>query len=139
MNPILELNGISHRYGSKPVLSHLSLCLNRGTIGCLLGPSGSGKTTVLRTIAGFEDVSAGEVRINGETVSRPGWSRVPRERKIGIVFQDYALFPHLSVEENIALGLSGTRRRDREARIHHWLEVTHLMPLKKSYHYHLFF
>src|SRR4030066_341608 len=103
--PILPLDNISQRYGSNTVVDGLSLTLERGRIGCLLGPSGCGKTTVLRCIAGFEGVREGEIRLAGKLVSGQGVMVPPEHRRVGMVFQDYALFPHLPVSGNIAFGL----------------------------------
>ncbi len=114
--PLLELKHISHAYGSHTVVSDLSCVLDQGVIGCLLGPSGCGKTTVLRAIAGFERIHSGEILIGGSTVSSPAVQVPPERRRIGMVFQDYALFPHLSVADNIAFGLkksAATARRER--------------------------
>jgi len=105
--PWLQLAGISVAYGKRAVVEDFSLSLPRGTVGCLLGPSGCGKTTVLRAIAGFEPVSAGEIRLDGELVSSPQRQLPPEQRRIGMVFQDHALFPHLTVAANVAFGLRG--------------------------------
>ncbi|TAK66658.1 MAG: ABC transporter ATP-binding protein [Betaproteobacteria bacterium] len=115
--PLLELHEVSHAYGRHLVVDALSFSLEQGSIGCLLGPSGCGKTTVLRTIAGFEHVSFGEIRLNGLTVSSQALHLPPEQRRIGMVFQDYALFPHLSVADNIAFGLSGATGAQRHARV----------------------
>jgi len=104
---VLELKHITQAYGQQLVVKELSLTLERGTIGCLLGASGCGKTTVLRTIAGFEPLLEGEILLAGECVSKPGYQLPPAKRQIGMVFQDYALFPHLSVFDNVAFGLRG--------------------------------
>jgi len=88
----------------------LSFSLARGEIGCLLGPSGCGKTTVLRAIAGFEPLQGGRIALGGREISRPGVTAPPETRQVGVVFQDYALFPHLSVAENIAFGLRKLRK-----------------------------
>jgi len=112
----LELADIDLAYGGHSVVRKLSLQLEKGSIGCLLGPSGCGKTTVLRCIAGFEPVAAGEIRLDGVVVSGSGHHVSPERRRIGMVFQDYALFPHLSVGENIGFGLrhsDGAQRRER--------------------------
>src|SRR5688500_12743545 len=97
MDTLLEVRDLYHAYGGDAVVRGLSLRLEKGTIGCLLGPSGCGKTTVLRCIAGFEPLHQGEIRIAGTTVARPGYTLPPEARRIGMVFQDYALFPHLTV------------------------------------------
>ena len=115
--PLLELGALHQAYGDRAVVRGLSLRLERGAIGCLLGPSGCGKTTVLRCIAGFEPVSAGEIRLNGRLVSGADTMVPPEARRIGMVFQDYALFPHLSVAENIGFGLHGVARSERARRI----------------------
>jgi iron(III) transport system ATP-binding protein len=111
--PLLELVGVRQSYGAHEVVRGLSLRLARGDIGCLLGPSGCGKTTVLRCIAGFEPIADGEIRIAGTVVSARGRTVPPEKRRIGMVFQDYALFPHLTVTENVAFGLHGHPKRDR--------------------------
>ena len=111
MNPVdtpwLQLIGLSMAYGKRAVVENFSMTLPRGTVGCLLGPSGCGKTTVLRAIAGFEPVSAGEVWLDGERVSSPQHQVPPEQRRIGMVFQDHALFPHLTVAANVGFGLRG--------------------------------
>ncbi len=101
----LELNGVVQRYGRHTVVDGVDFRLASGQIACLLGPSGCGKTTLLRCIAGFEEIAAGEIRVHGEIVSAAGHRRPPEQRRIGMVFQDYALFPHLTVEQNVAFGL----------------------------------
>jgi iron(III) transport system ATP-binding protein len=116
----LELADIDLAYGGHRVVRKLSLRLEKGSIGCLLGPSGCGKTTVLRCIAGFEPVAAGEIRLDGAVVSSKAQHTPPERRRIGMVFQDYALFPHLSVADNIGFGLrqmDGTQRRERIAEL----------------------
>ena len=111
--PLLEISDITHAYGDHPVVKSLSMRLDEGAIGCLLGPSGCGKTTVLRCIAGFERLGAGTIRIAGETVSGPGVHAPTERRRIGMVFQDYALFPHLTVADNVGFGLrAGNVTRD---------------------------
>ncbi len=113
----LELQNISYAFGQHTVLENLSLQLAPGSIGCLLGPSGCGKTTVLRCIAGFEPVAAGEIRLGGELVSSPSVHLAAEQRRIGMVFQDYALFPHLTVAANIGFGLRALDPDARAARV----------------------
>jgi iron(III) transport system ATP-binding protein len=123
---LLELRELHQRYDDHEVVRGLSFSLERGAIGCLLGPSGCGKTTVLRCIAGFEPVRGGEILLNGRTVSRPGFSLPPEKRRIGMVFQDYALFPHLSVIDNIAFGLHALPKAQRRARAASFLDAVGL-------------
>ena len=115
--PLLELKNISHAYGNHAVVSDLSLSLQQGTIGCLLGPSGCGKTTVLRAIAGFEPIHSGEIHLNGSVVGSLVSNVPPEQRRIGMVFQDYALFPHLNVTDNIAFGLRNATESERRTRV----------------------
>jgi iron(III) transport system ATP-binding protein len=105
MSPHLLIDQISHAYHDKSVVRGFSLQVEKGEIACLLGASGCGKTTVLRCIAGFEPVAAGRICIAREVVSSVGRHVSPEQRHIGMVFQDYALFPHLSVADNVAFGL----------------------------------
>ena len=114
---VLELRGIRQGYGGHVVVQDVSFSLARGAIGCILGPSGCGKTTLLRGVAGFEPVSAGEILIDGAVVTRPGHQLAPESRRIGMVFQDYALFPHLNVGDNVRFGLRDVPRAERDARI----------------------
>lgn len=101
----LEVNSVDHAYPGRAVgLGGVSLQVEAGQIGCLMGPSGSGKTTVLSCIAGLEPVSAGQIVINGQQMSSADKTVPPEKRKVGMVFQDFALFPHLSVADNIRFG-----------------------------------
>jgi iron(III) transport system ATP-binding protein len=111
----LELREISKAFSGGAAVDRLSLTIGAGRIGCLLGPSGSGKTTALRAVAGFERPEAGTILAGGETLSGPGIWVPPQRRRIGMVFQDYALFPHLDVLANVAFGLrdSAAARRRR--------------------------
>jgi iron(III) transport system ATP-binding protein len=122
----LEVEGLHHGYNGHQVVRGLDFELPRGAIGCLLGPSGCGKTTVLRCIAGFETLRAGSIRLNGSVVSGPGVMLSPEKRHVGMVFQDYALFPHLSVAQNIAFALSALPRDEREARVREMAELVRL-------------
>jgi iron(III) transport system ATP-binding protein len=137
MSPVLELVSITQAYGGQTVVDGLSLSLAKGAIGCLLGPSGCGKTTVLRCIAGFEPLTSGEIRIGGKIMSAAGM-RVPTERRnVGIVFQDYALFPHLNVEANVAFGLHRWPSSARKQRISQMLETVSLQSLGRRYPHEL--
>ncbi|WP_135469792.1 ABC transporter ATP-binding protein [Crenalkalicoccus roseus] len=109
----LRLSGIRHAYGGRVVLRGIDLVVGRGEILCLLGPSGDGKTTLLRLVAGLEPLQAGRIEIGGEVVAEPGREVPPERRNVGFVFQDYALFPHLTVAENVAFGLRRVPRGER--------------------------
>src|SRR5262245_20173223 len=113
---LLEVENLRHAYGDHEVVRGLSFSLAHGALGCLLGPSGCGKTTALRCIAGFETIREGEIRLAGKVVSGGGTMVPPERRRIGMVFQDYALFPHLSVAGNIAFGLHAAPAHERSAR-----------------------
>ena len=113
----LELKAVVQRYGRQTIVNGVDFRLEQGRIACLLGPSGCGKTTLLRCIAGFEDVSGGEILIHDEVMSRPGLRLPPEQRQVGMVFQDYALFPHLSVERNVGFGLGGMSAAARFQRV----------------------
>jgi iron(III) transport system ATP-binding protein len=135
--PLLELRAVQHAYGRQLVVKDLSLSLTRGRIACLLGPSGCGKTTVLRSIAGFEPILAGEIRLAGEVVSRPGYELPPENRRIGMVFQDYALFPHLTAEGNVGFGLAHLERAARRARVDEALRAVGLRDIAGRYPHEL--
>jgi iron(III) transport system ATP-binding protein len=109
----LRCKGLVKRFGGIPAVSGVDLTLARGQFLALLGPSGCGKTTMLRLIAGFEAPDAGEIEIAGQRVAGPGFSQPPERRRVGMVFQDYALFPHLDVARNIAFGLPRGPERGR--------------------------
>ena len=109
----VRVEGVEKRFGDVRAVAGVDLELSDGELVSVLGPSGCGKTTLLRLIAGFEAPDAGAITIAGELVAGPGIWVPPERRRIGMVFQDYALFPHLTVEANVAFGLL---RRDREER-----------------------
>ena len=106
MSAFLNIDGIHHAYGKTRVLENCSFSAKRGELVALLGESGSGKTTLLRLIAGFERPSSGSIVLNENTLVDRNRFVVPEKRRVGMVFQDYALFPHLSVHQNIAIGKS---------------------------------
>jgi iron(III) transport system ATP-binding protein len=133
----LELEGIVQRYGSHTVVNDVDFRVETGKIACLLGPSGCGKTTLLRCIAGFEEIAAGEIRIEGTPVSRAGFRVPPERRRIGMVFQDYALFPHLTVGENIGFGLAKIAHDERTTRIDELLTTVGLSGQGQKYPHEL--
>ena len=101
----VQLSGLTKRYGSQTVVSDVSLSIEKGHLVCLLGPSGCGKTTTLRLIAGFLEPDAGEIHVGGRLISSPAHSEAPERRNMSMIFQSYALWPHMTVFENIAYGL----------------------------------
>ncbi len=131
----LELEALELAYptpaGPHVVLSKLSLTLARGEIACLLGPSGCGKTTALRAIAGFQPLQAGRIWLMQREVGSARHQLPPERRNIGMVFQDYALFPHLDVAANVGFGLHRLPRRERDARVAEMLELVGLSALAK--------
>ncbi len=124
---MVRLSGVSRSYGPVRAVMDLDLEVRRGEILALLGPSGCGKTTTLRLIAGFEAPDSGTVEVGGRTVAGPQANVPPEKRRVGMVFQDYALFPHLSVEQNVAYGLPSGKKR--KGRVEEVLALTHLEGL----------
>lgn len=125
----LGIEGVACEIGGATVVDRVSLDLGRGELGALLGPSGSGKTTLLRAIAGLVPIARGRIMLRGVEVSAPGRAIAPESRRIGVVFQDLALFPHLDVAGNIAFGLAGIDRARRTARVGELLERFELAAL----------
>jgi iron(III) transport system ATP-binding protein len=123
--PRLELRDITRRYGGREVVSGVSLQVMPGQVTCLLGPSGCGKSTTLRIVAGVERQSSGAVLIDGEMVAGKDRFDPPETRSVGLMFQDFALFPHLSVEGNVGFGLAGSREAKR-GRVEELLARVHL-------------
>jgi iron(III) transport system ATP-binding protein len=127
--PYLAVRGLRKTFGSTVAIDNADLALEKGDILALLGPSGCGKTTMLRIIGGFERPDAGTIELGGRLLSSPTVSVRPERRKVGLVFQEYALFPHLSVEANISFGLP--RGVSKKQRIGELLEVVGLTGLGK--------
>ncbi|QOV23761.1 ABC transporter ATP-binding protein [Anabaenopsis elenkinii] len=137
--PIVQLQNVTKQFSANvpPAVNNVSLTLQQGDILGLLGPSGCGKTTLLRMIAGFENLQAGKIEIGGKIVCDRSISVPAEQRDIGIVFQDYALFPHLNVAENVAFGLKNASKQQIQKRINEVLELVNLQGLEKRYPYEL--
>ena len=134
---ILEINNATVAYGKNVVVEGASLQLNKGEIGCFLGPSGCGKTTLLRAIAGFEPLKHGEILLNGNIISDSNISLAPEKRNIGMVFQDFALFPHLNISDNIAFGIRHLKQTEQQHRIKQLLKMVSLDEYGKRYPHEL--
>ena len=134
---MLAFENVAMSYGRKAVLQDVSFRLRPGDIGCLLGPSGCGKTTAMRLVAGFESLTAGTIHIGGACVARPGFQLPPEERRVGLVFQDYALFPHLDVTANIVFGLSAMGGAEQARRAAEMLELVGLTAEARRYPHEL--
>lgn len=142
MTELLKLDRLALAYERErgqllPVVQDLSLSLEQGHIGCLLGPSGCGKTTVLRSIAGFEPPRAGTIELAGRIISSASHQLAPEHRQVGMMFQDYALFPHLTVEQNIAFGLRRQDKARRSLRVDELLSLTALESMRARYPHEL--
>ena len=124
-------------YQNIQILNEISLQLKGGEIGCLLGPSGCGKTTLLRSIAGLQNIDSGEIVIGDQLVSSTKVNQATEERKVGMVFQDYALFPHMNIEDNIRFGIEGQSKKQQKARITELLELVDLAGKEKRYPHEL--
>jgi iron(III) transport system ATP-binding protein len=131
----LELQGLTKRYGAQAVVKDVSLSVEKGQLVCLLGPSGCGKTTTLRLIAGFVEPDGGEIRVGGRRVSAPGNSEAPERRNMSMIFQSYALWPHMTVLENVSYGLKlrGLAKGEAQQRADTILAATRLSQLAQRY------
>jgi len=136
---IIELKNISKQYpgASTFAVDDVSFSLNKGEILALVGESGSGKTTLLRLIAGLEHPSKGEITLSGKTIVKGRKSVPTNKRRTGMVFQDYALFPHLTIFENVAFGLKGLNKKETEERVMETIELTDLQEDVKKYPHQL--
>ena len=131
--PLLALESVCLRYGTVLALEDVSLAIETAEILCLLGPSGSGKSTLLRLVAGVERPTAGRIRIDGSEVAGPHAFVEPERRRVGMVFQDYALFPHITIAANVAFGLKGLSRAAARAAAGEMLERVGLARYADSY------
>ncbi len=130
---VLEVKDVQHSYGSQKILHAASLTLHEGKIACLLGASGCGKTTLLRCIAGFEAIEQGSILLNQRLVSSRDRNVPPEKRRVGVLFQDYALFPHMTVAENISFGIRHLSKQERQVKIRHLLHSVALESFAHRY------
>ena len=137
MTAALSAHGVTRRYGDGPVVKDVSLSLPPGQITALLGSSGAGKSTLLRLFAGCEGVDAGEIRLGEELLSAPGRTVPAEKRRIGLIFQDFALFPHLTAARNVAFGLKHLPKAEAAARTDAWLARLGLTPRADAYPHEL--
>jgi iron(III) transport system ATP-binding protein len=132
MSTLLRVNGLTKRFESQSpdVVSEVSFTVEPNEIFAILGPSGCGKTTTLRLMAGFEQADKGSVELRSRVIECQHFHIAPEKRGIGFVFQEYALFPHLNVAENVAFGLNAMKRKERELRVDEMLKLTGLADFK---------
>jgi iron(III) transport system ATP-binding protein len=129
----LWVHGLRHAYGQRRVVENVGLVVLPGEVHCLVGPSGCGKTTILRLIAGLEPLQGGRIVIDGGVVAEPGYALAPEGRRVGLMFQDFALFPHLSVLDNVAFGLRGLAGKGRKRRARELLAQVDMSGHAESY------
>ena len=135
--PVIECTAVSKSFGPAPAVSGISFALMPGEVLSILGPSGAGKTTLLRLIAGFERLDEGEISIEGRVVSGTSQHEAPDRRNVGMVFQEYALFPHKTVAENISFGLHRLDGAERDRRLTEVLETVKLDGFEERYPHEL--
>lgn len=136
-SPALQLDDVSVHLSDQLIVDGVSFTVPAGGIGCLLGASGCGKTTLLRAIAGFVPLSGGRVLLDGREISAQGRSLAIEQRRVGMVFQDHSLFPHLTVKENIGFGLHAVARRERDARVAELAALLEIEALLDAYPHRL--
>lgn len=134
---VLTLDQVCVAYDNKRVLENISLQLDDGEIACLLGPSGCGKTTLLRAIAGFQALQCGEISSGSKVLSTSDFTSPTENRQIGMVFQDFALFPHLSIGDNICFGIRHQSKLDKQQRLAELLELIGLVGFDERYPHEL--
>lgn len=130
---LIKLSDVDLAYDKKSVLKGVSFSLERGDIACVLGPSGSGKTSLLRALAGFIKVEGGEIVIKGKCVASLNTMVSPQDRSIGLVFQDFALFPHMTVQQNVEFGLFKLPVNEQKHKAQHYMDIMGIAELATKY------
>lgn len=130
---LIELNAVDLAYDEKRVLEGVSFSIQRGEITCILGPSGSGKTSLLRALAGFMQVAGGQININERCVASVKTMVPPQERSLGLVFQDFALFPHMTVQQNVEFGLFKLPVHEQKKRAKGYMDIMGIAELAPKY------
>ncbi|WP_434341325.1 ABC transporter ATP-binding protein [Motilimonas cestriensis] len=133
----LVISNVHCSYNGLDILSDMSVTLEENEILCLLGSSGCGKTTLLKAIAGLLPLKSGEVMINGKVVNKTGFHLPPEQRKIGMIFQDYALFPHMTVMDNVVFGIDELPKKEQQQRAKQVLDLVNLSELSERYPHQL--
>ncbi|MFB9135957.1 ABC transporter ATP-binding protein [Vibrio olivae] len=137
MNSALSINHLTCKYDQQVILESLSLKVEQGEIVCLLGASGCGKTTLLKAIAGLLPLSSGSISLRHQTLDDGRDWLPPEQRNIGMIFQDYALFPHLTVAENVGFGLTDVKPNERTDKVNEMLHLVHLQDFAQRYPHQL--
>ena len=130
---MIAMQSVSKAFDRVPALRHVTFEVTSGEAVALVGPSGGGKTTILRLIAGLEIPDSGDIILNGRLVSSSGWACPPHERRVGMVFQRPALWPHMTVTRNVRFGLVGLTRAEAEQRLNETLKLTRLAGLEQRF------
>ena len=133
MNKKLIISDLSLSYDNNEVLTDINFDLEESEIGCILGPSGCGKTSLLRAIGGFENITAGSILKDGVCISNKIQNVTIKDRQMGMVFQDYALFPNMDVKSNISFGLRGISKKEKNSRVDYLLDLVNLGNYKNKY------
>lgn len=126
---MLTITGLTRRFADQTILHGINLTVPEGAVACLVGPSGCGKSTILRLVAGLDVPDAGEIRIGGNLLSAPGWALEPQKRRLNMVFQDYALWPHMTVAQIVGYGLRHLGRTERAERVSGLLDQMQISAL----------
>ncbi|GAE33199.1 ABC transporter ATP-binding protein [Halalkalibacter akibai] len=135
----VQISNLQYKYpnASEPTIKDFTIDIEQGEVVCILGESGSGKSTILRLIAGLEEASNGSISISGKTIMSQHTFTPPEKRGVGMVFQDYALFPHMTVEKNIKYGLRKMSGKEKNQRVEEMLALVNLTEYKKRYPFEL--